>query len=59
MTDADETTSDDRREREDPGAGDARDDRRRAVNPAESPVPQSPAPDEQAVRDGEEKLDRL
>jgi hypothetical protein len=35
------------------------DDRRGAVNPADSPAPRSPAPDEDAVRSGEEKLDSV
>jgi hypothetical protein len=32
------------------------DDRRTATNPAESPAPRSPAPDEEAVRKGEENI---
>lgn len=35
------------------------DDRRGSVNPADSPAPSSPAPDEAAVRAGEEKLDSV
>jgi hypothetical protein len=36
-----------------------RDDRRGAVNPAESPAPHSPPLEENALREGEEKLDRV
>jgi hypothetical protein len=32
------------------------DDRRSAVQPSENPAPRSPDPDEDAVREGEEKL---
>jgi hypothetical protein len=35
------------------------DDRRGTVNPADSPAPSSPAPDEDAVRKGEESLERI
>ena len=35
------------------------DDRRGEVNPAENPAPSSPAPDLDAVREGEEKLGRV
>jgi hypothetical protein len=35
------------------------DDRRGTVNPADSPAPSSPAPDEDALRSGEEKLDSV
>lgn len=35
------------------------DDRRSAVNPAANPAPSSPAPDEDAVRKGEETLERV
>jgi hypothetical protein len=43
------------------GAGPHRgeDDRRQPVNPADSPAPRSPAPDDRAVREGEEVLDRV
>ena len=36
-----------------------KDDRRGAVNPAESPAPHSPSYEEDALREGEEKLDRV
>ena len=36
-----------------------RDDRRKPVNPADNPVPQSPEAEHEAVREGEEKLDRV
>jgi len=35
------------------------DDRRHDVRPVDNPVPQSPAPDEEAIRKGEETLDRI
>lgn len=35
------------------------DDRRGAVNPAENPAPSSPPPDEDAIRKGEENLERV
>ena len=35
------------------------DDRRSERNPAESPVPRSPEPEENALREGEEKLGRV
>lgn len=35
------------------------DDRRGDVKPTDNPVPSSPAPDDDAVWEGEEKLDRV
>ena len=35
------------------------DDRRAGTNPAEDPAPRSPAPDEEAVRKGQENLDSV
>lgn len=35
------------------------DDRRGTVDPAQNPAPSSPAPDEEAVRAGEEALERV
>lgn len=35
------------------------DDRRGEVNPADNPAPRSPQPDEEEIRRGEEKLDRV
>jgi hypothetical protein len=35
------------------------DDRRGPVKPTDNPVPSSPEPDREAVREGEEKLDRV
>lgn len=35
------------------------DDRRGDVNPASNPAPRSPEPDERAVREGEETLERV
>jgi hypothetical protein len=35
------------------------DERREAVNPAENPAPSSPEPDPDAVRKGEETLERV
>jgi hypothetical protein len=35
------------------------DDRRRAVRPADSPAPTSPAPDPEAIEKGEEILERV
>jgi hypothetical protein len=35
------------------------DDRRGTVDPAKNPMPSSPAPDEQAVKQGEEILERV
>lgn len=37
----------------------AGDDRRGDVKPTDNPVPRSPEPEEEAVRAGEEKLDRV
>lgn len=37
----------------------ANDDRRGEVKPTDSPVPSSPEPDRDAVREGEEKLERV
>ena len=43
-----------------PGVGDPHaDDRRNTVDPAQSPVPSSPPADEEAVRAGEEILERV
>lgn len=36
-----------------------RDDRRGTVNPADNPAPSSPEPDKDALRKGEENLDRV
>jgi len=35
------------------------DDRRGTVDPSQNPAPSSPAPDEEAVRKGEEALERV
>jgi hypothetical protein len=35
------------------------DDRRGTVDPAKSPVPSSPEPEERSVREGKEKLERV
>ena len=35
------------------------DDRRGAVKPTDNPAPRSPAPDQEAIREGEEKLDSV
>jgi hypothetical protein len=35
------------------------DDRKGTVNPADSPAPSSPEPNERAVREGEESLERI
>ena len=35
------------------------DERRTATNPADDPAPRSPAPDDEALRKGEENLDRV
>lgn len=35
------------------------DDRRRTVSPNDKPVPSSPEPEHEAVRAGEEKLERV
>ena len=35
------------------------DDRRRPVSPNDNPVPSSPEPEHEAVRAGEEKLERV
>ena len=40
-----------------PGRGE--DERRTATNPAENPAPRSPAPDDDAVRKGQENLDSV
>lgn len=37
----------------------AGDDRRSEVKPTDNPVPSSPEPDADAVREGQEKLDRV
>jgi len=44
---------------EDNSRGRAADDRRETVKPTDNPVPRSPEPEEDAVRDGEEKLARV
>jgi hypothetical protein len=36
-----------------------RDERREAVNPADNPAPVSPAADQEAIRKGEETLERV
>lgn len=36
-----------------------KDDRRGTVDPAQNPAPSSPEPDHDAIRKGEEKLDRV
>lgn len=42
------------------GATDPRkDDRRSEVSPTDRPVPQSPEADEESVREGQEKLERV
>ncbi len=35
------------------------DDRKNTVNPADNPAPSSPAPEPDAVREGEDKLERV
>jgi hypothetical protein len=35
------------------------DDRKHSVDPAQNPAPSSPEPDERAVKDGEEALERV
>ncbi|HTX29958.1 MAG TPA: hypothetical protein VMD09_01160 [Solirubrobacteraceae bacterium] len=37
----------------------SRDDRRGQVNPADNPRPSSPEPEADAIREGEEKLERV
>jgi hypothetical protein len=49
----------DRRDAEQRRTGRGGDDRRGEVIPAEKPVPQSPEPEHDAVREGEEKLGRV
>jgi len=44
---------------QDEGFARGEDDRTGEVNPAENPAPQSPEADEDAVRKGEEILDRI
>jgi len=45
---------------EDPGSNRrAKDDRRGEVKPTDNPVPSSPEAEPEAVREGEEKLDRV
>lgn len=58
MTQRDEATQQDQQSetQSDRAAGD---DRRSAVNPADNPRPSSPEADADAVREGEEKLDRV
>jgi hypothetical protein len=55
MTQRDETTQDPQ-PGQNPAGGD---DRRGDVNPADNPRPSSPEPEADAVREGEEKLDRV
>jgi hypothetical protein len=58
MTERDETTTEGRESFLDsPRRGD--DDRRSRRNPAENPAPRSPDPEPDALRHGEEKLNRL
>lgn len=47
------------RDAEQRGGGRGGDQRREEVNPADNPVPQSPQPEHEAVREGEEKLRRV
>lgn len=42
-----------------PRSGRGADDRRTQVNPVDGPVPRSPEPEADAVREGEEKLRRV
>jgi hypothetical protein len=56
MTQRDETTPQDGEPR---GKARRNDDRRQPVRPTDNPVPSSPQPDENAVREGEEKLSRV
>jgi hypothetical protein len=56
MTQSDDTQQD--RSPEDQNQP-ARDDRRGSVNPADNPRPSSPEADADAVREGEEKLERV
>ncbi len=61
MTQSDDTTQQDpQSEGQDPsGQVPARDDRRGDVKPSDNPRPSSPEPDADAVREGEEKLERV
>jgi hypothetical protein len=56
MTQRDETPSQPSEPR---GEGRKADDRRQAVKPTDNPVPSSPPAEERAVREGEEKLERV
>lgn len=58
MTQNDETTQQDQQSgiQGNRGTGD---DRRSQVNPADNPRPSSPEPEADAIREGEEKLDRV
>ena len=57
MTQTDEPTQQDQQaEDQNPTA---RDDRRGTVNPADNPRPSSPDAESDAVREGEEKLERV
>lgn len=58
MTKRDETTQQDQQSetQSNPTAGD---DRRSQVNPADNPRPNSPEAEADAVREAEEKLDRI
>lgn len=53
MTERDEATQDDQSTHR------TTDDRRGDVKPTDNPVPSSPQADEEAVREGEEKLERV
>jgi hypothetical protein len=59
MTKTDQSIKHDRDAQFQTSGGRGNDDRRRAVDPTDRPVPTSPEPEEDAVKNGQEKLDRV
>lgn len=59
MTERDTTTQQDTDRHLRPAANRGKDDRRSEVKPNDHPVPSSPEAEEDSVREGREKLDRV
>lgn len=57
MTETPDKQTPARGDRQTPARGE--DDRRTRTDPAQDPAPRSPAPDEEAVRKGQENLDSV
>lgn len=59
MTQRDDTPQQDQQSEDQSVGQTKRDDRRGTVNPSDNPRPSSPEAEADAVREGEEKLDRV